>query len=788
MRKYNKMLVSVMLCMLCCGTAHGVPAYPTKKTVKLENGTEKALQLMGDEFFNFYRADDGQNYRLVTNGNFKLMSDFEFGQQQEKGRVERTKTNARRARRRVGEFVDGGIKGKKKGLVILVSFRDKDFVTPDPQTVFNDFFNLDGYSYNGMGGSVADYFRAQSYGQLDVDFDVVGPYKLSKNMGYYGGNDASGSDSAPQVMAEEACRLANPDVNYADYDWNNDGEVDQVFFIYAGFGENYGAEPNTIWPHAFYLPEGVQLDYMKLNSYACTSELMGSKGTTLTGIGVPCHEFSHCLGLPDTYDTSYSGGAGMGAWDIMCSGNYNVNGNIPAGYTAYERWVSGWLEPVEITSVTEVKDMKPLTEEPQAYILYNDGDRNEFYILENRQKEGFDAGLPGHGLMVMHIDYDKGAWTSNTPNNNPKHQRITYIPADGKFSQNGDDGDPFPGKKNVHNLTDFSTPSATVYNANTDGKTLMHKPVEDITESADGLISFKAMLPELTPPVPCATRTEDKVTLSWDAVEGADAYEIRYTVIKAQGSMEESCLFKEDFQGAYRASAGFADIGPSLNKYLSTQGFSGENLFQTPDLLRLGSSSKKGVLSSPTISKLNTGRMTVVMTLKPFKTGDETQATLEIYTNAGTQESFQLTFSEQQTFVIHSEKIYTEACKIKLTAEQRCYINHMAVYDGIFDIAAKAPAHITRAGIEVVTEKVQGTSFTITPANPTNTYKVEMRALGGLREGQWGETIEVAALETAIPLLPQDKGLNLWFDLNGRRIDEPTRPGIYIHNGKKVLR
>ena len=141
MRKYNKMLVSLMLCMLCCGTAHGVPAYPTKKTVKLEDGTEKNLQLMGDEFFNFYRAEDGQNYRLVTNGNFKLISDFEFGQQQEKGRVERTKTNARRARRRVGEFVEGGIKGKKKGLVILISFNDKDFVTPDPQTVFNDFFH-----------------------------------------------------------------------------------------------------------------------------------------------------------------------------------------------------------------------------------------------------------------------------------------------------------------------------------------------------------------------------------------------------------------------------------------------------------------------------------------------------------------------------------------------------------------------------------------------------------------------------------------------------------------------
>ena len=374
---------------MCSGTAFGVPAYPTKKTVKLQDGTSTTLQLTGDEFFHFYRAEDGRNFRMTADGSLRMMSDIEFGEELAKHNEERTRTNARRARRRVGEFVEGGIKGKKKGLVILVSFRDKDFVTADPQTVFNDFFNKEGYSNNGMGGSVKDYFKAQSYGQLEVDFDVVGPYKLSKNMSYYGGNDASGSDSAPQAMAEEACRLANPDVNYANYDWNNDGEVDQVFLIYAGYGENYGAEPNTIWPHAFYLPEGVQLDYMKLGSYACTCELMGTKGTDLTGVGTACHEFSHCLGLPDTYDTSYSGGVGMGQWDVMDHGSYNVNGHVPAGYTAYERWVSGWLEPVEINSATEVKDMKPLTEAPEAYILYNEGNRDEYYILENRQKEDF---------------------------------------------------------------------------------------------------------------------------------------------------------------------------------------------------------------------------------------------------------------------------------------------------------------------------------------------------------------------------------------------------------------
>ena len=792
MRKLNTLFLSLLLCFMCSGTAFGVPAYPTKKTVKLQDGTSTTLQLTGDEFFHFYRAEDGRNFRMTADGSLRMMSDTEFGEELAKHNEERIRTNARRARRRVGEFVEGGIKGKKKGLVILVSFRDKDFVTAEPQTVFNDFFNKEGYSNNGMGGSVKDYFKAQSYGQLEVDFDVVGPYKLSKNMFYYGGNDASGSDSNPQAMAEEACRLANPDVNYADYDWNNDGEVDQVFLIYAGYGENYGADPNTIWPHAFYLPEGVKLDYMKLGSYACTCELMGTKGTDLTGVGTACHEFSHCLGLPDTYDTSYSGGVGMGQWDVMDHGSYNVNGHVPAGYTAYERWVSGWLEPVEINSATEVKDMKPLTEAPEAYILYNEGNRDEYYILENRQKEGFDAGLPGHGLMVMHIDYNKGAWTSNSPNNNPKHQRVTYIPADGTINSAGDAGDPFPGKKNVHNLTDFTTPSATTYNANTDGKALMHKPVEEITESGEGLISFKAMLPTLTAPVPKAERTEDKVTLTWDAVEGADTYEIRYTVIKAQGSMEESCLYKEDFQGAYRASAGFTDIGPSLNKYLSTQGFSGENLFQTPDLLRLGSSSKKGILRTPTVSSLNTGRMTVAFTLKPFKEGAETKVTLSVYTNSGIQESFPLVFTTQQSFVIQTEKIYTEACKMMLEAEQRCYISYMAAYDGVFDInlsPAKQPMKATRAGIETFTQKVQGTSITI-EAEPTTTYKVEMRALGGLREGQWGETIEVAPYgnSNSVSLLPQEKQKDQWYDLNGRKISVPYRPGIYIHNGRKVLR
>ena len=198
-------------------------------------------------------------------------------------------------------------------------------------------------------------------------------------MSYYGSNDSFGNDAHAYEMVIEACQQIDDEVNFADYDWNGDGVVEQVFVVYAGYGENYAGSPsNTIWPHEWDLESAsgstLQLDDVTINVYACAAELCGSSGTAMNGIGCSAHEFSHCLGYPDFYDTTYSGGIGMSKFDVLCSGSYGGpqnRGEVPCGFTAYERWMAGWLEPIELEHPDDIKDMPALNDEPVAYIIFN---------------------------------------------------------------------------------------------------------------------------------------------------------------------------------------------------------------------------------------------------------------------------------------------------------------------------------------------------------------------------------------------------------------------------------
>ena len=507
--KGGKRFTMLVMTSLLAMATFAVPAKPgLKRTLTLSDGNTISATLIGDEHAHYWLGADGKAYQSVGNN---IYQSIDLQAVKQRAALRRAAANQRRLRRlaprKIGEV--GSITGKKKGLIILVNFTDVSFNASNNNALYKRIANEQNFSYGNFKGSMYDYFYAQSEGLFELTFDVVGPVTVSKAQSYYGGNDSDGNDQHPAAMVIEALKLVDSQVNFADYDWNNDKTVEQVYVVYAGQGEADGGADETIWPHEWTLSSasyygdgsGTQtLDGVKIDTYACGGELNGDNN--IAGIGTMCHEFSHCLGYPDFYDTDYSGGQGMGYWDLMDSGSYNDNGYQPAGYTSYERWVAGWKEPIELVNTQSITNMAALqTSGSKSYVIYNKANNNEYYLLENRQKTGWDASLPGKGLLILHVDYNSTVWNNNAPNDDPSHQRMTWVAADNNYQYTTDSegsksytfagmkNDPFPyGSVNAFGKS--TTPAASLYNNNSDGTKYLDSSVENITQNSDGTISF----------------------------------------------------------------------------------------------------------------------------------------------------------------------------------------------------------------------------------------------------------------------------------------------------------
>lgn len=411
--------------------------------------------------------------------------------------------------------------GKKKGLVILCEFTDKQFQAANDREKYNNILNTRGYtSEEGFKGSVADYFLDQSGGLFELDFDVVGPYTTKNGYAYYGKNSSQGDDMRAEDMVVEMCKAADADVNFADYDWDDDGEVDEVFVVYAWKGEADSGLSNTIWPHMWSLDEAMKfltLDGKKINVYACANEI--ESNGSICGIGTFCHEFSHCLGFADFYDVSYSGLFGMGDFDVMDAGLYGNGGFCPVGYSAFEKMSCGWQQPIVLSGEdVSVDSLKPMNLQGDFYIIYNDAHPDEYYLIENRQKKGWDKYLPAKGLMITHVDYDEEVWYNNIPNTimtekeakrdgytcGNDHQRVTIFHADndddskywsstgGYYNKKTVSTDLYPYQKN-DSLTATSQPAATLFNDNPQGTKLAMGSILDIRQNtgSEGTMSFR---------------------------------------------------------------------------------------------------------------------------------------------------------------------------------------------------------------------------------------------------------------------------------------------------------
>lgn len=793
-----------------------VPAKRMKHTITLSDGTQIEAMLIGDEHGHWF-VDNNGNALQVRNGVAHYLSAYEVNNLKAARNERAKKSNARRMARmesrrtlsRSGMHKAFGepttIKGQKKGIVILVNYSDKKFNASNTQAVFNDRFNKVGYNATGYVGSVHDYFYDQSYGQFDLTFDVVGPVTLSKQYSYYGGNDSDGNDEHPGEMVIEALKLANSQVNFADYDWDGDGEVDQVFCIYAGQGEASCDDENTIWPHEYSLSacnyygdgSGAQtLDGVKIDTYAVSCEL--ADASTIDGIGTACHEFSHCLGYADHYDIDYSGGPGMMYWDLMDGGSYNGpndQGEVPAPFTSFERWWAGWMDLTELDSPCRISGMKPLTSEPEAYVIYNQKNRNEYYLLENHQAEKWDSYTGGHGMMILHVDYDKSTWQNNAPNDDPSRQRMTFVPADNSYgtknalSSGGYQwsatyaqiaGDPWPGTSKRTSFTDATTPASTLYNANSDGRKFLGKPIEDIAESSDGLISFifdgGVVIP--TPNVLAATDvTTTGFTANWEAVDEATSYNLE--VVEQSNSAQTETSFSEDFSKVSVTNDGSADVSSNLDQYTQQTGWTGTKVYLAPGGLKLGTSSVAGKIVTPLIEKSSDGNVTLTINMKKYGTDTPVvQVSLLNSSNQviGTAQTCSPT-GEAQDYEFQFSGVTTDF-KVQLTptltSKKRFYLYALEV-SGSKD--------------KVYSYNTTATSYTVSGLTATN-HKYRVQAVSGEGKSQWSDYQQVD-LPTGISGINANEGNTgntVIYNISGQRMNAVPQHGVYIQNGRKVIK
>ena len=490
-----KKMILVLSLVLTCTVAFAIPARRGQwKTLKLADGTEIRAELRGDEFCRYWQAEDGRKF--VVDRKTGLAHEADMGAMKARADQRRVRVGSQRARRSPQARLEMGEShspyvGEKKGLIILVEFADMPFRDGHDTELFHRMANEEGFSEGHFQGSIKDYFKAQSFGKFVVDFDVKGPVRMDKGYAYYGENMEDGFEDLFRMseMVLSACRGIDGETDFSDYDWDGDGVVDLVYLLYAGYGEADSHEEATIWPHQYalsYISQAQEFDGVTVNAYACSSEL--NDADDLSGIGAVCHEFSHGLGLADLYDVTYNyNHYGVGNWSLMCNGCYNDNGYVPAGYTSYERWYAGWIEPTVLANDTVVADMGSLGRTGQAYVIYNDAHPDEYYLLENRQQEGWDEALPESGLLILHVDFDADLWAANMVNGT-EVQHCGIFLADNEADYGS--GDSYPYKGN-NSLTDTSLPAATLHHPNTDGRRLMGKPVTDITRNDDGTMAFK---------------------------------------------------------------------------------------------------------------------------------------------------------------------------------------------------------------------------------------------------------------------------------------------------------
>ena len=491
----KKALLSLAAALLTL-SAYAIPAAPKAQVHVQPDGTTVTVKLHGDEFYHYATTLDGYTIALNRQGYYVYAEKVDS--RMELIAVAAHDLNARDAVEQafVGKLtkyeidrgkVDTGHKLREKrnlgpglkerpfdfskfhGLVILVNYNDQSFSRSDAHDFYNRMINEENYSgftnedgspnpYGRFTGSVRDYFCDNSGGEFVPQFDVVGPVDVTG----FGIND--GGEKSDSVFME-AMDLLDPDIDFSKYDNDGDGQVDMVYFIVPGSGANSDPDhPDHLWPYmSNFSWYDITHDDKRLGRYACSTEfLYNEEYGLIDGIGVICHEFSHVLGLPDLYDTDYSGSNGQshdpGEWDVMSGGSYGNYSRTPVAYSLYDRYALGFANPQVITE-TGSYSLQPVSTTGDGYILLTPNAKEKF-LLDNRQTSlKWDSSCPGHGMIIARMDSTNlFVWRGNRVNCDPKHNYYELLRA-GNSTSGDQPSDAFPGTKNVTFLNNNTTPN-----------------------------------------------------------------------------------------------------------------------------------------------------------------------------------------------------------------------------------------------------------------------------------------------------------------------------------------
>ena len=561
-----KKTVLILITLLCHLASHASKGWPYPITVSQSDGTQLTVRINGDADFNWVSTLDGVVLKQEGNGYFvanidtngmlsssgTLAHDADKRSSAEQSLCKKQDVKAfltvnTRPERLATTRGFGGKgstsffphTGSPRAIVLLVQFANRPFKV-QPRKAFNQDLNSMADKHQDFGnaenrntGSVKRYFSDMSGGKFKPQFDLYGPITMPKNAAYYG--EGSSSMERYRELVSEACTMMDDSLDFSKYDADKDGNVDLVYIIYAGYGESVSSIDSTLWPKAFVCGTDIKKDGKYVRLAGISNELNGhpdvhyssTSGLLINGVGLFCHEFSHCMGLPDFYPTvspqwttangkqdfdAYDN-QGMEEWDVMDNGIYLYNGYSPTAYTAWEREKMGWLTIETLTREGKV-ELKSIDQGGKAYRIKNDKNTsgNEYYIVENIQAKGWNYKLPASGMMVSHVEYVPWAFSvfhggDNSVNNIKKHPRMTIVPADGylpssyrKVSDNSNltapymkkkqydeqlAGDLYPGKNNINRLTDAQ--NMVNYAPWTGG--MLNKPIYNIALK-NGIVTF----------------------------------------------------------------------------------------------------------------------------------------------------------------------------------------------------------------------------------------------------------------------------------------------------------